>query len=186
MKTIKNRIDEKIADAVAKCNDPYFIGICDDLKKDALSKIERIETERETALRYVKSIPELSEKELDELRKEVCLNSDFYRDYKNSFGIDGFHCYEFFKGYVVFLSELERENGESLNFSDFIEKYDTIENLIEWRNIVDYDEKQSDDMIYIAKSGINGKCDHEIKETIYDFEDWVDYYLGVYADPVSA
>lgn len=71
-------------------------------------------------------------KEFVKLRKEIVLNSLYISDYENSFNIDPQTVCSFFDGYMEYLQELEREDGESLDIDEFFERYDTTENLLEW------------------------------------------------------
>ena len=73
---------------------------------------------------------DLTSAELSQLRKEVILNSVFIYDYNNSFGFNPWDICSFFDGYVSYLEELAKEDGvESV---DFLEEYDTEENLYSW------------------------------------------------------
>lgn len=77
-----------------------------------------------------KAFEELTSAELSQLRKEIVLNSVFICDYDNSFGFNPWDIGSFFDGYVSYLEELAKEDGvESV---DFLEKYDTEENLYSW------------------------------------------------------
>lgn len=78
-------------------------------------------------------------KELVQLRKEIVLNSIYISDYENSFNIDPHTVYGFFDGYMEYLQELEREDGENLDIDEFFERYDTTENLLEWYSYFDKD-----------------------------------------------
>ena len=74
----------------------------------------------------------LTKEQLLQLRKEIVLNSLYFNDYKNSFGIDKNLVYNFFDSYMEYLQELETENNENLPINEFFNKYDTSENLIEY------------------------------------------------------
>ncbi len=74
----------------------------------------------------------LTKNQLLQLRKEIVLNSLYYSDYKNSFGIDEHIVCNFFDSYIEYLQELEKENNEDLSIDDFFNKYDTHENLIDY------------------------------------------------------
>ena len=77
-----------------------------------------------------KAFAELTLEELSQLRKEINLNSIFIYDYTNSFGFNPWDICSFFDGYVSYLEELAKEDGvESV---DFLEEYDTEENLYSW------------------------------------------------------
>ena len=77
-----------------------------------------------------KAFEELTSAELLQLRKEIILNSILIYDYTNSFGFNPWDICSFFDGYVSYLEELAEEDGfESV---DFLEEYDTEENLYSW------------------------------------------------------
>ena len=77
-----------------------------------------------------KAFEELTSAELLHLRKEIILNSILIYDYTNSFGFNSWDICSFFDGYVSYLEELAKEDGvESV---DFLEEYDTEENLYSW------------------------------------------------------
>ena len=77
-----------------------------------------------------KAFEELTSAELSQLRKEIILNSILIYDYTNSFGFNPWDICSFFDGYVSYLEELAKEDGvESV---DFLEEYDTEENLYSW------------------------------------------------------
>ena len=67
-----------------------------------------------------------------DLRMEIVLNSLYVADYENSFGIPAKITCDFFMGYISYLEELEKENGEELDFDSFFNKYDNAENLFDW------------------------------------------------------
>lgn len=81
----------------------------------------------------------LTKEKLYKLRDQITLNSVYVRDYENDMGIDTKMCCEFFTGYVDYLCELEKENGEDLDIWDFFAKYDTIDNLWDWYCCFDED-----------------------------------------------
>lgn len=81
-------------------------------------------------------ITQLTDEELVKLRKEIRLNSLFISDYENSFGFDPHEVCEFFDGFMSHITELEKENGEDLPWDEFWKKYDTVENLLAWRDCV--------------------------------------------------
>lgn len=76
----------------------------------------------------------LKEEFLWPLRQQIVLNSVYYADYRNNFGIDEHKVCNFFDGYISFLTELEIEKyGKELdNISDFFDEFDNEENLKEW------------------------------------------------------
>ena len=80
----------------------------------------------------------LTQEQLWKLRKEIVLNSLYYKDYKNSFVIDCHDCCDFFDGYCDYLEELMIENGHTDNeFFELLSKYDTVYNLSEWYSMFD-------------------------------------------------
>lgn len=81
----------------------------------------------------------LKEEYLWELRQQIVLNSLYYSDYRNNFGIDEHKVCDFFDGYVSFLTELEIEKyGKELsNTSDFFDEFDNEENLKSWYRCFD-------------------------------------------------
>lgn len=78
-------------------------------------------------------IADLDKNQLWALRQEICLNSLFLKDYENSFGIDAKEVYNFFDGYVEYLSELCDENAENYNVVviDALD-FDSPDNLYAW------------------------------------------------------
>ena len=95
--------------------------------------------------------------DLQQLRKEIVLNSLFVSDYNNSFGISAKSVCDFFDSYMDFIDEIAKEDhfeyGDNWGnqkyphtFSEFFEKYDTIDNLLAWYycyesfDWVEYDE----------------------------------------------
>lgn len=74
----------------------------------------------------------MNEKELWKLRKEICLNSLFISDYKNSFGFTEESVCNFFDGYMEFLGEIAEERfGENATL-DNVFSLDNSENLYDW------------------------------------------------------
>ena len=73
-----------------------------------------------------------------DLRKQVYLNSLFFSDYENSYGIDSHQVCNFFDGFIDYISELMDEDGMSdEDFFDNLDKYDTTDNLLEWYGCFD-------------------------------------------------
>ena len=78
--------------------------------------------------------------DLQQLRKEIVLNSLFVSDYNNSFGISAKSVCDFFDSYMEFLSELAFEDNFKIGdpskgmhtYDEFFDKYDTIDNLENW------------------------------------------------------
>lgn len=86
----------------------------------------------------------LTSDQLSKLRKDITLNSTFTDDYKNSLGIDSQLVQNFFDGYIEYLSEMIQEDiGEDKydelddnDWYNYINKYDTLENLEHYYNAV--------------------------------------------------
>ncbi len=76
--------------------------------------------------------------DLQNLRNEIVLNSLFVSDYQNSFGISENSVCTFFDGYMDYLCEMAHEDNFKFGgsgehtYSEFFDKYDTIENLVCW------------------------------------------------------
>lgn len=99
--------------------------------------------ERVKSLRPAKRLQDFTPEDLAQLRKEVVLNSLYYTDYRNSFGIDCHSVSLFFDSYLSFISEMAEEDGFEWDYvskstkschtwSEFLKKYDTTDNLCEW------------------------------------------------------
>ena len=79
-----------------------------------------------------KHMNELNFQEVVDLRQEIVLDSLFLRDYENTLGVDHREVIGFFDGYIEYLDELCKEQGDpDLNWTDF----DCTENLWSWYNI---------------------------------------------------
>lgn len=77
----------------------------------------------------------MSQETLWQLRMEIRLCSLYYKDYKNSFGIDCHSVCDFMDGYADYLDELMRgsiPDYDDVNFFDLLSRYDTPENLWDW------------------------------------------------------
>lgn len=59
----------------------------------------------------MKEFGKLTQKQLWALRKEICLNSLYVSDFRNSFGYNAEDVSNFFDGYVSYLDELAQELG---------------------------------------------------------------------------
>ncbi len=84
----------------------------------------------------------MTQEQLWQLRGQISLCSLFYRDYRNTFGIDEHAVCDFFDGYADYLSDLmnEDEPGRGDNhFFDYLKQYDTSENLWDWYNCLEED-----------------------------------------------
>ena len=80
------------------------------------------------------SIFDLTDAQLVSLRKQITLNSLFYRDYRNTFGVDTHEVCDFFDGYVDYLFEIATEDGFPTDDALAVFKeYDNAENLLAWR-----------------------------------------------------
>lgn len=67
------------------------------------------------------------------LRKESPLCSLFYRDYKNTFGVEIHACLDFFDGYASYLEERMADAGISdAMFFEHLNEFDTPDNLYDW------------------------------------------------------
>ena len=73
---------------------------------------------------------DLKKEQLWELRQQIVLNSLFTDDYKNSFGFAPKSVQGFFDGYVEYLEELAKEDGNKTDdvFALFAQ-YDNADNL---------------------------------------------------------
>ncbi len=68
-----------------------------------------------------------------DLRKQIYLNSLFFSDYENSYGIDSHQVCNFFDGFISFITELMNEDGiPDEDFFKRLDEYDTDENLLNW------------------------------------------------------
>ena len=105
----------------------------------------------------MKHFENFTKEDLQALRKEICLNSLFVSDYENSFGISAKSVCDFFDSYMSFIDEMANEDDfkygyqSEHSFDEFFEKYDTIDNLLEWYGCyedfswVEYDEYEMQD-----------------------------------------
>lgn len=136
---------------VGNPRDPYTGRFCRADEYYAVVKIKRADGEiDEVEMRYlskIKRLEDFTEADLAQLRREVVLNSDYYTDYQNSFGIEMHSASMFFDSYLSFISELAEEDGYKWDYaepgstyyqegyhtwSEFLERYDTTYNLREW------------------------------------------------------
>lgn len=94
------------------------------------------------------SIPYLSRAKLLKLRKEIPLYSLYFSDYENSLGIDSQYVCDFFTGYSDFLWELMDEDDiPDEDRMDKLHLYDTIDNLENYQNMVEYSKEDLEEMI---------------------------------------
>lgn len=84
----------------------------------------------------MKRLEDFTKEDLEKFRSEICLNSIYYADYENSFGISRSSASAFFDGYLDFLCEIAEEDGLNPNDEKYLdiiyEKYDNIDNLQSW------------------------------------------------------
>lgn len=74
----------------------------------------------------------LTQEDVLQLRKEIVLNSIYFSDYENHWGIDTHTVSDFFDGYISFIDSEAKENGEDLDAEKLFEKYDNDYYLTEW------------------------------------------------------
>ncbi len=131
--------------------DPYTGRYCSGDEYCAVVKLKPKNGEAyEVELRHLKRIKRFehfTREDLAKLRSEVVINSDYFTDYQNSFGIDCHSVSLFFDSYLSNISDMAREDGYLWDYaepgseyykegchtwSEFLEKYDTIDNLECW------------------------------------------------------
>ena len=98
-------------------------------------------------LTKIKRLEDFTRDDLAKFRKEIVLNSLYTSDYRNSFGISEESASLFFDSYLDDISDRAAEDGYKWDFpgpgstyyqegyhtwSEFLEKYDTIDNLESW------------------------------------------------------
>ena len=66
----------------------------------------------------MKRLEDFTRDDLAKFRKEICLNSMYYSDYENSFGIDKHSASLFFDSYLSFISELSAEDGFKWDYAN--------------------------------------------------------------------
>lgn len=81
-------------------------------------------------------IANLGDIQITRLREDVVVNSLYTHHYVNRYNIDAETVQEFFDGYMEYIADLEKENGEDLDWLEFLNKYDTPANLRAWRDCV--------------------------------------------------
>ena len=88
-----------------------------------------------------KRFENFSIEDLQQLRKEIVLNSLFVSDYNNSFGISAKSVSLFFDSYMSFIWDMAHNEDNFIvgypnygdhTYEEFFEKYDTIDNLYDW------------------------------------------------------
>ena len=62
---------------------------------------------------------DLTKEELWALRQEIVLGSLFYRDYKNSFGINEHACCDFFDGYLEHIEMITNKELKDIELCEF-------------------------------------------------------------------
>ena len=100
-----------------------------------------------SSLTKIKRLEDFTRDDLARLRREVVLNSLYYSDYRNSFGIDSHSVSLFFDSYLDDIADMAREDGYLWDYaergsayyqegyhtwSEFLEQYDTLDNLENW------------------------------------------------------
>lgn len=90
------------------------------------------EEKESNIMRFIKG--EFTRNELEQLRKDIVLNSIYTADYKNRFNIDPAFIQDFFDGYSGWLDEAEIPE----------EKEDNIDNLESWYYTMDYSDYVND------------------------------------------
>lgn len=131
--------------------DPYTGRFC---KADEWCAVVRLQPKQgevyDVEMRYltkIKRLEDFTREDLARLRSEVVLNSDYYHDYRNTFGIDCHSVSLFFDSYLEDIIDRASEDGYLWDYaepgstyyqegyhtwSEFLEKYDTIDNLESW------------------------------------------------------
>lgn len=77
----------------------------------------------------------MTSEQLWALRKQIVLNSLYYSDYRNTFGIDCRVVCDFFDSYLSYLEELMADDSADYTDEDFfalLPRYDTPDNLWNW------------------------------------------------------
>ncbi len=80
----------------------------------------------------IKPFEKLTKDELWEIRQGIILNSMFYHDYQNEYGIKNETLYSFFESYFSYICELADELYENSNIEIVIKEFDNKENLYSW------------------------------------------------------
>ena len=79
-----------------------------------------------------KRFEDFNKQDLEQLRKEIVLNSLYISDYNNSFNIDPHSVCDFFDGYISYMEELASEINPNITYEEMFEKCDNTETLFEW------------------------------------------------------
>ena len=83
----------------------------------------------------MKNFEDFNKTDLQQLRSQICLNSIYYADYRNSFGINEQSVCEFFDGYYSYIWEIAEEEHPNLSeneIENIIGQYDNIDTLESW------------------------------------------------------
>lgn len=86
-------------------------------------------------------IKDLGPRQLWKLRKQICINSLFYVDYENDYGIDPKEVCDFFNGWLDFLVEDMKEDHSDYcddKYWDYFDEYDTYRHLNEYASCVEW------------------------------------------------
>jgi len=103
----------------------------------------------------------LTKNQLKQLRKEICLNSLFLKDYNNSFYIKEKTVCDFMDSYIEYLHELASD--DNYNGDDVIDRYDNIDNLYNYYCLFEDDPLIKDDYIAVCTlSYFNGVLIYDI------------------------
>ena len=91
-------------------------------------------------MKKIKTLQDLTKKQVKTLRSQVVLNSLYYSDYSNDF-ISEHDAINMFDAYLEDLTIQHEDDYEKMDLFDFIEKYDTTEALYDY---IKYNEFTSD------------------------------------------
>lgn len=127
----------------------------------------------------------LTKKQLINLRKNICLNSLFLKDYENDLYIKNKTVCDFFDSYIENLYDIAKnENFKSDDIIDIIDKYDNAENLYNYYidSCVDgYDPLIKNDYIaYHNESLFAGCVIYDVRYGVYDYILCASYYINKY------
>ena len=94
----------------------------------------------------------LTTKELISLREDIILGSLYYSDYKNTLNLKAQDVFDFFDAYLNYLEELMDEDTKDYSdeqFWEFLDKYDTDANLINFYHTYEYELEEEDEEVYL-------------------------------------
>lgn len=83
----------------------------------------------------MKKFEDFSKEDLWKLRCEVSVNSLYYSDYQNSFGLDTHSVYDFFDSWLSYMQnemEEDRHKDAGDKFFDYFDQYDNADFLWSW------------------------------------------------------